>query len=62
VRKYITDQSKPALFVQAHKSYSCDLRDLSHHAAVEVLVDLAEGVRRRLPLAGDDDADISDSQ
>lgn len=40
----------------------CVLRALSHHAAVEVLVHLAEGVRGRLPLARDDDADISDSQ
>lgn len=34
----------------------------SHHAAVEVLVHLAEGVRGHLPLARNDDADISDSQ
>ena len=35
---------------------------MSHHAAVEVLVHLAEGVGGYLPLAGDDDADISDSE
>lgn len=35
---------------------------LPHHAAVEVLVHLAEGVRGNLPLSWDDDANISDSQ
>jgi len=34
----------------------------THHTAVEVLVHLAEGVRRCLPLARDDDTDIGDSQ
>lgn len=34
----------------------------SHHAAVEVLVHLAEGVRGRLPLARNNDADIGHSQ
>lgn len=34
----------------------------THHATVEVLVHLAEGVRRRLSLAGDDDADVGDGQ
>lgn len=33
-----------------------------HHAAVEVLVHLAEGVRRRLSLARYNDTDIGDSQ
>lgn len=41
---------------------SCVLRVLTHHAAVEVPVHLAEGVRGRLPLARDDYANISDSQ
>lgn len=35
---------------------------LSHHAAIKILLHLAEGVRGRLPLAGDDDADVSDRQ
>lgn len=34
----------------------------SHHAAVEVLVHLAEGVRGHLPLARNDNTDIGDSQ
>ena len=34
----------------------------THHATVEVLVHLAEGVWRRLALAGDDDADVGDGQ
>lgn len=34
----------------------------SHHAAVEVLVHLAEGVRGHLPLARNNDADIGHSQ
>lgn len=34
----------------------------THHATVEVLLHLAEGVRRRLPLAGDDDTDVGDGQ
>lgn len=33
-----------------------------HHAAVEVLLHLAEGVRRRLAFARDDDADVGDGQ
>ena len=59
MRRDITDQSKPALLLQTDVAV---LRAVSHHAAVEVLVHLAEGVRRRLPLAGDDDAHIRDSQ
>lgn len=35
---------------------------LSHHAAVEILLHLTEGVRGRLSLARDDDADVGDSQ
>lgn len=35
---------------------------LSHHAAVQILLHLAEGVGRCLSLARDDDADVSDSQ
>lgn len=35
---------------------------LPHHAAVDVLLHLAEGVWRRLALAGDDDADVGDGQ
>lgn len=34
----------------------------TYHATVEVLVHLTEGVRRRLPLAGDDDADVRHRQ
>lgn len=34
----------------------------THHATVEVLLHLAEGVWRRLPLAGDNDADVGDGQ
>jgi len=34
----------------------------AHHAAVEVLVHLAEGVRRRLALGRHDDADVGDGQ
>lgn len=34
----------------------------SHHAAVEILLHLAEGVRGRLSLARDDDADVGNSQ
>lgn len=37
-------------------------RRMAHHAAVEVLLHLAEGVRWRLPLARDDDADVGDGQ
>lgn len=36
--------------------------ELTHHAAVEVLLHLAEGVWGRLSLAGDDDADVGDGQ
>lgn len=35
---------------------------MSHHAAVQVLVHLAEGVRGHLPLARDDDANIGYGQ
>lgn len=35
---------------------------VSHHAAVQVLVHLAEGVWGRLPFAGDDDAEVGDSE
>lgn len=35
---------------------------LTHHAAVKILLHLAEGMRGRLTLARDDDADVSDSQ
>lgn len=35
---------------------------LSHHAAVEILLHLAEGVRGCLSLARDDDADVGDGQ
>lgn len=38
------------------------LADVSHHAAVEILVHLAERVWGRLPFAWDDDADVSDSE
>lgn len=34
----------------------------AHHAAVDVLLHLAEGVRRCLALARDDDAHVSDGQ
>lgn len=34
----------------------------SHHAAVEILLHLAESVRRRLSLARDNDADVGDGQ
>lgn len=34
----------------------------SHHAAVEILLHLAEGVRRHLPFARQDDADVGDGQ
>lgn len=34
----------------------------SYHAVVQILVHLAEGVWRSLSLAGDDDADVCDSQ
>ncbi len=37
-------------------------QSLSHHAAVEVLLHLAEGVWGRLSLAWDDDADVGDGQ
>lgn len=35
---------------------------LSHHAAVQILLHLTEGVGRCLSLAWDDDADVSDGQ
>lgn len=35
---------------------------LSHHAAVEILLHLAEGVRGGLSFARDDDADVGDGQ
>lgn len=35
---------------------------LTHHAAVEILFHLAEGVWGRLSLARDDDADVGDGQ
>lgn len=34
----------------------------THHATVQVLLHLAEGVRWRLALAGDDDADVRHRQ
>lgn len=37
-------------------------RAFPHHAAVDVLFHLAEGVRRRLALAGNDDTDVGDGQ
>lgn len=38
------------------------VKRLTYHTTVEVLVHLAEGMRRRLPLAGDDDADVRHRQ
>lgn len=57
-------------WVQVRFSYYCLGSDRSmqleshstHHAAVEILLHLAEGVRRRFSLAWNNDADVGDSQ
>lgn len=56
-------QEEQGSAIHASIIVTCDSSEPpSHHAAVEVLVHLAEGVGGHLPLAWDDDANISDGQ